>query len=71
MRPASRQEPPAVFLLLGSEDDADVDNSALLLFAGEEYLWILAEECGDGKLGAEVVLGPSSRVVGDKAFCHQ
>ena len=31
-------------------------------------LWLLAAEFGDAKLGAEVLLGPSNRDVGDMAF---
>ena len=51
--------------------DNNVDNSALL-FAGEECLWLLVQECGDAKLGAEVLLGPSSRVGGGPGlFGHQ
>ena len=48
-------------------DDDDVDDGALLL-AVEGHLWLLAKESGGAKLGTEVVLGPSSRVVGDRAF---
>ena len=55
-----KQEPPGVFPLHGPEHDDEVDESTLL-FASEGYLW--AEDCGDAKLGAEVLLESSSRVV--------
>ena len=64
-RPALGQEPPAVVLLHSPEDDDEVDDSALL-FAGDGCLWLLAEECGDAKLG--VLLEPTTSVVGYRAF---
>ena len=49
--------------------DGDADDS-VLLFLG--YLWLLVGEIGDAKLVGEVVLGPSTRVVGRwSLFCHQ
>ena len=39
---------------LGPEDDDDVEDRALL-FAGVGYLWLLADESGDAKLGPDTV----------------
>ena len=61
--PASRQERPAVVPYHGLEDDDEADDSALL-FASVRYLWLVVQECGDAKLGAEVLLAPDSQVVG-------
>ena len=66
-RSAPRQVPPAVVPLHGHEDDDDVDDSALLL-AGEGYLWLLPEECGDAKFLAEVFLGHAAESWGTRAF---
>ena len=65
-RPASLQEPTVGVPLQGLAGRGGIDDSALLL-AGEESVWLFADAYCSAILGTEVVLYPSSRVVGDCA----